>query len=101
MFHWPMGKNFGSGNGVCRYVRASSVLLKGFYYTWSCLTKIHGSTLEIDISVLGNHEAKNPRSFPVSLLVISIKGTKFISLSAGRAIKVFDLEQAYFFDGSA
>ena len=22
LFHWPMGKNSGNGNGVCRYVRA-------------------------------------------------------------------------------
>ena len=24
LFHWPMGKNYGNGNGVCRYVRAVS-----------------------------------------------------------------------------
>ena len=24
MFHWPMGKNSGNGNGVCRYVRAQT-----------------------------------------------------------------------------
>ena len=24
LFHWPMGKNSGNGNGVCRYVRALS-----------------------------------------------------------------------------
>ena len=22
LFHWPMGKNSGNGNGVCRYIRA-------------------------------------------------------------------------------
>ena len=25
LFHWPMGKNSGNGNGVCRYVRADTV----------------------------------------------------------------------------
>ena len=29
LFHWPMGKNSGNGNGVCRYVRAKTVAMVG------------------------------------------------------------------------
>ena len=32
LFHWPMGKNSGNGNGVCRYVRARSVRNLGRQY---------------------------------------------------------------------
>ena len=37
-FHWPMGKNSGNGNGVCRYVPAWSLLIHPVD-----LEKMHGS----------------------------------------------------------
>ena len=35
LFHWPMGKNSGNRNGVCRYVRAQTRLDQGQLQIWT------------------------------------------------------------------
>ena len=41
VFHWPMGKNSGNGNGVCRYVRAVNVLLESPNHQYYLTSGLH------------------------------------------------------------
>ena len=38
LFHWPMGKNSGNGNGVCRYVQARSSEVIDLYLNFKILS---------------------------------------------------------------
>ena len=48
LFHWPMGKNSGNGNGVCRYVRAQPTFENFLYFTIQ--SKMIGKHKSVQIS---------------------------------------------------
>ena len=46
LFHWQMGKNYGDGNGVCRYVRAQKTKPSTNYADLSMSNNMNGCSIE-------------------------------------------------------